>query len=1426
MLSKKTTLLSFFIFFWVPFSFAQRGKDGTVTVANPNTIVNAYTALTANVNSGATTISVSSNTLNTGTVNYSFAGALAQGDLVMIIQMQGANINVDNSWGGANTYPSEWVNGSLAFWVQPWLWGTVTNYNNAGKYEVREVLNVGAGSITFTCPLQNSYTTAGKTQVVRIPRFQDLTLAVNASIVPTSWQGQTGGIVAIEVNGNLTLNNGSKIIASGRGFRGATTQLGSLVQTCATHTNGAGNGNSQLGSTSALEGAKKGEGIAGYETEYTALSATYGRGAPANGGGGGGYQNSGGGGGCNVANGSYTGKGIPSIAFANSVWNLESAGLGGSTSAGGGRGGYSLSVSDQNELTVGPNNALWCTAGIGSAGDARKENGGFGGHNLIYDATRVFMGGGGGAGDGNNTSQPGAGGNGGGIVFVTCYGTIGGSGSVEADGNVGQNSNPLNQGVSTTIPSTGNKKGNDGAGGAGGGGSIIIKNSNPIGGTVTLNARGGNGGNQLLTVGIGASMEASGPGGGGGGGLVSVANGTPATSVAGGAAGTTNSTHVTNFNVNGATGGAPGLVQSTTFFDIIPTNATICTGATANLSVTTVGVVPGTITWYTQQFGGTSVGTGTTFTTPALSATTTYYVGVCPGTFRVPVTVTVTSGTAATFTQLGPYCSGTAFTLPTSSTNGIIGTWSPAINSSTTTTYTFTPSAGQCGLPATMTVTISSALTPTFTQVSAICTGTSFSLPTSSLEGINGNWLPAINNTATTTYTFTPLAGQCASTATMTVTVNQPILPTFTQVAPICSGTTFTLPLSSSQGINGSWSPAINNTTTTTYTFTPSAGQCANAATMTVTINQPVAPTFTQVAPVCVGSALTLPSSSFEGITGTWSPAINNTTTTTYTFSPTAGQCASTATMTVNVGPPVSPTFTQVSTVCSGTVFSLPSSSFEGINGTWSPAINTSTTTTYTFTPSAGQCATTATMTVTIGSPVTPTFNQLNPVCVGSTFTLPSASLEGINGTWSPAINTAATTTYTFTPTPGQCANTGVMTVVVTSPVVPTFPTYGPFCLNDVLVQVMLPGTSNNGIVGSWNPGMLSTATSGVTTYTFTPSAGQCATSYNANVAVNALPVINLSNSVVTNENCGQGDGSISGIVVPGASGNYTYSWNNSPQLNTLDLVNLSSGVYVLEVTDGNGCVSQATIDVLGNQPPVIDQTGLTVQQPTCNDGGDISGLVVSGNQPFTYAWTNSNQTAVNLVNVSPGSYTLTVTDVGGCESTFGPIVLNQPILPVASFTWSPENPEENTVVTFSENSTGNIVNYSWSINGQTFTGQQIEYTVQEGEYTIELTVIDANGCMDYYSIILPVFDEVTIPNVLTLNNDGVNDQFVIEGLMPNSSLLILNRWGEVVYSTTNYKNDWNGKDKSGIPLTEGVYTYLLLGADGKEFHGFIHLLK
>ena len=564
-----------------------------------------------------------------------------------------------------------------------------------------------------------------------------------------------------------------------------------------------------------------------------------------------------------------------------------------------------------------------------------------------------------------------------------------------------------------------------------------------------------------------------------------------------------------------------------TFTQVAP----VCAGGTITLPAVSNNSVTGT--W-----------------TPAINnqATTTYTFvpngGQCVASTPVTMTVTVNPATVPTFTQVAAICRNGSFSLPTTSNNAISGTWAPAVNNQTTTTYTFTPAAGVCATTATMTVTVNQPATPTFTQVAAVCAGGSITLPATSNNAISGAWSPAVNNQATTTYIFTPTSGQCAGTATMTVTVKQasssnsnasvcvsqlpyswnglslsasgtytkvftggnaagcdstailnltvntsPVTPTFTQVAAICAGGSFTLPTTSIEGVNGTWAPAVNNQATTTYTFTPATGSCATSTTMTVTVNPNTVPTFTQVAAICAGGSFNLPTTSTNGVTGTWSPAVNNQATTTYTFTPAAGVCATTATMTVTVKQsttsntsanvcatslpyiwngiscaaagsytkvfaagnsvgcdstaylsltvnttPSTPAFTQVAAICVGGSFTLPTTSNNGISGSWAPSVNNQATTTYTFTPNAGQCvsSTVVTMTVTVNQPVTPNFNQIATVCYGANINLPNTSNNGITGTWSPAINNQATTTYTFTPATGSCATTTTMTVTVT----------------------------------------------------------------------------------------------------------------------------------------------------------------------------------------------------------------------------------------------------------------------------------------------------------------------------------------------------------------------------------------------------------
>ena len=204
-----------------------------------------------------------------------------------------------------------------------------------------------------------------------------------------------------------------------------------------------------------------------------------------------------------------------------------------------------------------------------------------------------------------------------------------------------------------------------------------------------------------------------------------------------------------------------------------------------------------------------------------------------------PCTVLVTP----TFNALAPICTGdTLIALPTSSIEGITGTWTPALDNTITTTYTFTPAPGQCATTTTMTIVVNPTMQPNFYSYPPLCqNGFTPLLPTVSLEGIAGIWLPAFIDTSATgvyMYTFTPYSGQCASSTTMTILVNPNDIPTFNPVAPICAGDVLTaLPLTSTNGITGTWSPALDNSTTTTYTFTPDAWQCATTATLTITVN-------------------------------------------------------------------------------------------------------------------------------------------------------------------------------------------------------------------------------------------------------------------------------------------------------------------------------------------------------------------------------------------------------------------------------------------------------------------------------------------------------------------------------------------------------------------------------------------------------------
>ncbi|MDY0400666.1 MAG: gliding motility-associated C-terminal domain-containing protein, partial [Bacteroidales bacterium] len=114
----------------------------------------------------------------------------------------------------------------------------------------------------------------------------------------------------------------------------------------------------------------------------------------------------------------------------------------------------------------------------------------------------------------------------------------------------------------------------------------------------------------------------------------------------------------------------------------------------------------------------------------------------------------------------------------------------------------------------------------------------------------------------------------------------------------------------------------------------------------------------------------------------------------------------------------------------------------------------------------------------------------------------------------------------------------------------------------------------------------------------------------------------------------------------------------------------------------------------------------------------------------------------------------------------------------------------------------------------------------QAGIYDISVKVI---GCDTVYGSTNVIVEncEISIPNVITPNDDGINDVFYITNIefYPNSEIKIYNRWGKKIYENENYQGDWDGKG-----LDDGTYYYIfrLNYGYGKidEYHGTITIIK
>ncbi len=494
---------------------SQAAPGGTLT-----SVINTYYPGTASVAAGATSIPI-------GTAAGA-GNAIAAGNLLLVIQMQDASINVSNNvaYGNGDTGQG------------------FTALNSAGDYEFVTATSAssGGGSVSiagsgtgggtvFAYHSSAPTATAGQStyQVIVVPQYTSATLS--SGLTASAWNGSTGGVLALDISGTLTLNSAT-VAVDGLGFRGAAglqmsgggganTDFVQPSPATYTPTTTGSNSDGQAG----WDGSK-GEGIAGtpmwVESNQTFLQTT-------------------------------TTVGYPS----------GTAGTDGSMARGApGNAGGGGTDADPQTASPGGNDQ-----NVGGGGGGNGGAGGFGGDSwetnlslggeggVAFPATinRVAMGGGGGAGTRNNSdgdNQASSGSAGGGIIIIRTN-ALSGTATLTANGINAYNNTA-----------------NDGGGGAGAGGSIVVLSATGGESGLTLNANGGIGGDawhaQAYTQG-----NRHGPGGGGGGGVVFV-SGTPASlSVLGGTNGTTESTDQSY----GATAGANGT--SVTNASISSTSGTL-----------------------------------------------------------------------------------------------------------------------------------------------------------------------------------------------------------------------------------------------------------------------------------------------------------------------------------------------------------------------------------------------------------------------------------------------------------------------------------------------------------------------------------------------------------------------------------------------------------------------------------------------------------------------------------------------------------------------------------------------------------------------------------------------------------------------------------------------------------------------------------
>ena len=229
-----------------------------------------------------------------------------------------------------------------------------------------------------------------------------------------------------------------------------------------------------------------------------------------------------------------------------------------------------------------------------------------------------------------------------------------------------------------------------------------------------------------------------------------------------------------------------------------------------------------------------------------------------------------------------------------------------------------------------------------------------------------------------------------------------------------------------------------------------------------------------------------------------------------------------------------------------------------------------------------------------------------------------------------------------------------------------------------------------------------------------------------------------LGITTATDATCyGATDGALD-ISISGGSGAYTYSWNQGATSQNLD--SIQAGIYVLTITDGNGCtlIVQDTV----HQPAAIaDSVALGHVLCYGDSTGTISVVLTGGTAPYTYLW-STGDTLVNLVNLGAGTYTLNAVDAQLCSFSQTYTVTEPTAALSGTLTKSEPLCPGDSTGSLTLAVTGGMAPYTLLWNtGDTLAAID---SLSPGIYTV--TIMDANGCIHVLT------DTIVAPAPLAIN--------------------------------------------------------------------------